>query len=67
VIDELPLADVETASRAVRDPSPLDCSGFDLSKGDLGSVELKMPDDDNEQLRDVPHSLPRAPLFNEVL
>jgi hypothetical protein len=67
VIDELPLADVETSARAVRRPSPLDCSGFDLSKSDLGSVEPKMPDDNNEELRDVTHSLPRAPLFHEVL
>jgi len=48
VMDELPLADVETPSRAVRDPSPLDCSGIDLSKGDLRLVESEMPDDDNE-------------------
>ena len=26
-----------------------------------------MPDDNNEELRDVTHSLPRAPLFHEVL
>jgi hypothetical protein len=58
VIDELPLADVKTSCRAARCSSPRRGRSFDLDKGDLRSVKPKMPDDNNEELRDVPHRLP---------
>jgi hypothetical protein len=47
VIDELPLADVETSSRAARGPSPYRRRSFDLNRGDLRSVKPKMSDDNN--------------------
>jgi hypothetical protein len=57
MIDELTLADVETSCRAARSSSPRCCRGFDLNKGDLGSVKPNMTGDNNEQLCNVPYCL----------
>jgi hypothetical protein len=66
VINELPLADMQTGCRAMRAPSPCLCRGFDLPKADLRSVEPKVLRDGDQQLCDVAQRLPGAAFVREM-